>query len=85
MTDLIENKTRQLEHDAKNLDFGREDEEDNLSSAPAPSKQTATASKTIAKKQPSTNDEKTEKGPGKLIYRDQLVLCVLCQITRFLS
>ena len=28
MSDMIENKTRQLEHDSKNLDFGQEEEEE---------------------------------------------------------
>ena len=28
MSDLIENKARQLEHDSKNLDFGRDDDDD---------------------------------------------------------
>ena len=46
MTDLIENKARQLEHDAKNL----EDEDDNLVQAPPSSKETTTA-KTTAKNQ----------------------------------
>ena len=60
MTDLIENKARQLEHDAKNL----EDEDDSLVQAQLSSKETSTA-KTTAEKPTHTNDDKTDKaGPG---------------------
>ena len=30
MSDMIENKSRQLEHDSKNLDFGQEEEEESI-------------------------------------------------------
>ena len=61
MTDLIENKARQLEHDAKNL----EDEDENLVQAPPSSKDIAT-SKGSTKKPANFSDDKNEKaGPGK--------------------
>ena len=60
MTDLIENKARQLEHDAKNL----EDEDENLIQVPPSSKDTATT-KTATKKPANSTDDKNEKsGPG---------------------
>ena len=60
MTDLIENKARQLEHDAKNL----EDEDENLSQTPISSKDMAP--KPTAKRPANTNDDKNDKGgPGK--------------------
>ena len=60
MTDLIENKARQLEHDAKNL----EDEDENLSQTPISSKDIAP--KPAAKRPSNMNDDKNEKGgPGK--------------------
>ena len=66
MTDLIENKARQLEHDAKNL----EDEDENLSQTPISSKDLAP--KPTAKRPTNTNDDKTEKGgPGK--YRIKFI------------
>ena len=33
MSDLIENKSRQLEHDSKILDFGKDDEDDTVMQA----------------------------------------------------
>lgn len=61
MTDLIENKARQLEHDAKNL----EDEDENLVQAPPSSKDIAT-SKGSTKKPANFSDDKNEKtGPAK--------------------
>ena len=61
MTDLIENKARQLEHDAKNL----EDEDDNMVQAPPSSKDTSTT-KGSTKKPVNSSDDKNEKGgPGK--------------------
>ena len=61
MTDLIENKARQLEHDAKNL----EDEDDNLAQ-PQP-KETTTV-KTSAKKPANPSEDKYEKGgPGTYV------------------
>ena len=61
MTDLIENKARQLEHDAKNL----EDEDENLVQAPPTSKEISTT-KGSTKKPANSNDDKNEKGgPGK--------------------
>lgn len=60
MTDLIENKARQLEHDAKNL----EDEDENLSQTPISSKDIAP--KPTAKRPSNMNDDKNEKGgPAK--------------------
>jgi inhibitor-of-growth protein 1 len=60
MTDLIENKARQLEHDAKNL----EDEDENLSQTPISSKDIAP--KPTAKRPSNINDDKNEKGgPAK--------------------
>jgi len=57
MTDLIENKARQLEHDAKNL----EDEDENIIQAP-PSSKEAVHPKVSTKKPINSNDDKNEKG-----------------------
>merc|ERR1712173_24606 len=60
MTDLIENKARQLEHDAKNL----EDEDESLSQTPISSKDIVP--KPTAKRPSNMNDDKNEKGgPAK--------------------
>jgi len=60
MTDLIENKARQLEHDAKNL----EDEDD--SSVQIPQSKDIATTKASAKKPASYNDDKNDKsGPAK--------------------
>ena len=62
MTDLIENKARQLEHDAKNL----EDEDD--SSVQIPQSKDIATTKASAKKPANYNDDKNDKsGPGKVI------------------
>ena len=59
MTDLIENKARQLEHDAKNLE-----DEDETSVQIPPSKEIS-ATKTSAKKPANYNEDKNDKsGPG---------------------
>ena len=64
MTDLIENKARQLEHDAKNL----EDEDDSSVQIP-PSKDIVTT-KASAKKPANYNDDKNDKsGPGIVLTR----------------
>ena len=64
MTDLIENKARQLEHDAKNL----EDEDDSSVQIP-PSKDIVT-SKASTKKPANYNDDKNDKsGPGIVLTR----------------
>ena len=60
MTDLIENKARQLEHDAKNL----EDEDENMIQAPPLSKDTATTKPTAKKPTNSTDDKNEKGGPG---------------------
>ena len=63
MTDLIENKSRQLEHDAKNL----EDEDENLIQAPISSKESHTA-KPSTKKPGISNEDKNDKGgPGTIL------------------
>ena len=63
MTDLIENKSRQLEHDAKNL----EDEDENLIQAPISSKELNTA-KPSTKKPGISNEDKNDKGgPGTIL------------------
>lgn len=81
MSDLIENKTRQLEHDSKNLDFGTEEEEEPNSVAP-PVVPTPTQSakntpvQKSAKRQPAHSEDKPEKQPSKnlvyLIFLSQL-------------
>ena len=64
MTDLIENKARQLEHDAKNL----EDEDD--SSVQIPQSKDIATTKASAKKPANYNDDKNDKsGPGKILSR----------------
>ena len=66
MTDLIENKARQLEHDAKNL----EDEDD--TSVQVPQSKDIATTKTSAKKPANYNEDKNDKsGPGinsRLVY-----------------
>ena len=70
MSDLIENKTRQLEHDSKNLDFGTEEEEEPNSvpppvvTTPAQSAKNTPVQKS-AKRQPAHTEEKPEKQPSK--------------------
>ena len=72
MSDLIENKTRQLEHDSKNLDFGTEEEEETsttvqpAATAPAQAPKNTSVPKT-AKRQ-SHAEEKAEKLQGKSYF-----------------
>jgi len=71
MSDMIENKTRQLEHDAKNLDFGREEEEETQTSAPTttttPSHHQSAKNTPVQKpaKKQAHAEEKSEKQPSK--------------------
>lgn len=63
MADLIENKARQLEHDSKNLDFGKDDEDEPM---PTPkstpiSTTNQTSSTNVSSSKPSHNTSK----PGK--------------------
>ncbi len=69
MSDLIENKTRQLEHDSKNLDFGTEEEEETNTAPPQAAGTPAQSAKNTpvqksAKRQAHT-EEKAEKQPSE--------------------
>jgi hypothetical protein len=71
MSDMIENKTRQLEHDSINLDFGREEEEETekvektpAASTPAQSTKNTPVQKS-AKRHANNTEEKAEKQPSK--------------------
>ena len=48
MSDLIENKSRQLEHDSKILDFGKDDEEEPVTSSSKPVSSSAPQTSTIS-------------------------------------
>ena len=89
---MIENKTRQLEHDAKNLDFGREEEEETQTSAPTttttPSHHQSAKNTPVqkpAKKQAHT-EEKSEKQPSKFLLNQHLSflysLIIFCLIKK---
>ena len=70
MSDMIENKTRQLEHDSKNLDFGNEEEEETEKAEKAPATTTPAQSAKNTPVQKSTKrqahtEEKAEKQPSK--------------------
>ena len=60
LTDTIENKTRQLEHDSQNLDFGRGEEEE----AVGPTKSSSKKEPGKRKKKEEEDDVATGKGSG---------------------
>ena len=65
LTDTIENKTRQLEHDSQNLDFGRGEEEEGLAAAAAASSAAAKTSKKEPQKRKKKPEEDEEAAGGK--------------------